>query len=424
MGWLISRGSLTHEQLRVVESGWDCHRLVLGSPGSGKTLAALHRAKHLVEENGTPADRFRLLVYTGVLKAYISAALGELDLPENCVTTFDSWCRDYYRNKIDSHLPWSKPNRTFDWEAIRGAVWERTRSRTHNEEHFEFVIVDEGQDLDRRDYETLAAVSRHITVFMDPKQKLYRRDADELGVAKVLGLQSRNLSLLDAYRCSPHIVQLGAKFVQNSAERDYFVEQNSQGFQGQRQLPHLYLAEDADDERRHLINVLRTRMDRGGGERIGILFPTIRHVFGYARALTEAGLLVEVKVRSNRKKKKGTPPAIDFGSTAPKLMPFPSAKGLTFDTVIMPRFNRRFFGRIGEALLERWVFVGITRATKWVCISTTDGENTLFMERFAALEKRQNMAITRGSSTVVSVPDKKVRSSSKGGKSDPSSWIG
>lgn len=389
MSWLVPRNELTVEQSRAVESSVEQHRLVLGSPGSGKTIVLLHRARHLIDNYGIPPERCRLFVFTNALKAYIRAALRDLALPDDCVMTFDAWCGEYYQARINKRLPWSDGSR--DWQAIRRAVWEKTRGLTGSDRFLDFVMVDEGQDLDRRDFETLAAVAQHVTVFMDPKQKLYERDAEELGVARALGLRRRNLVLLDAYRCSPYIVQAGASFVRDAEERQQFIEQNPPVKKGERQLPLLYLAGSADDERANLVEVVRTRIDRN--ERIAILLPTKRHMFGYALALREAGLEAEIN-QSARKKEDALPP-IDFGTPLPKLMPYPSSKGLTFDTVLMPRLNRKFLERIDPERLERWLFVGITRATRWIYVSTTDGENALFLDRFRELERRKQMTIQR-----------------------------
>ncbi len=116
-------------------------------------------------------------------------------------------------------------------------------------------------------------------------------------------------------------------------------------------------------------------------------------MFGYALALREAGLEAEIN-QSARKKEDALPP-IDFGTPLPKLMPYPSSKGLTFDTVLMPRLNRKFLEEKDPDLLERWLFVGITRATRWIYFSTTDGEDTLFLNRFRELERRKQMTIQR-----------------------------
>ena len=390
MSWLIPRNELTVEQSRTVELSSTQHRLVLGSPGSGKTIVLMHRARHLIDAGRASPERCRLFVYTNSLVAYIRAALGDVDLPDDCVMTFDRWCCDFYEEWIGKRLP--QRRRQIDWEAVRQAVWQRTHLRKAVDCIFDFVMVDEGQDLDRRDFETLTAVAKHVTVFMDPKQKLYERDAEELGVAAALGLPGRNSVLLEAFRCSPFIVQAGASFIRDEVERQQFIQQNPPIDKGERQLPLLYLASDTQDELAHLVEVIRARIDRN--ERIAILLPTVQLSFLYAYALRDAGLEVEVNQTPHRKAV--DLPSIDFSTPAPKLMAFPSSKGLTFDTVLMPRWDKDAIPRFGTRRLERWLFVGITRATRWVYVSTTDGEEALFLERFRGLQQREKMTIQVG----------------------------
>ena len=390
MSWLIPRNELTVEQSRTVELSSTQHRLVLGSPGSGKTIVLMHRARHLIDSGWASPERCRLFVYTNSLLAYIRAALRDMDLPDDCVMTFDAWCCDFYEQWIGKRLPHRRQK--IDFAAVRQAVWQRTHLRKAVDRMFDFVMVDEGQDLDRRDFETLTAVAKHVTVFMDPKQKLYERDAEELGVAAALGLPGRNCVLLGAYRCSPFIVQAGAAFISDEVERKQFILQNPPIDKGERQLPLLYLAHDNDDELAQLIDVIRARIDRN--ERIAILLPTVQFSFLYAYALRDAGLEVEVNQTPHRKAV--DLPSIDFSTPAPKLMAFPSSKGLTFDSVLMPRWDRKAIPRFGSMRLERWLFVGITRATRWVYVSSTDGAETLFLKRFRGLQQREVMTIQQG----------------------------
>ncbi len=461
MSWLVPRNELTPEQIRAVESSPEQHCLFLGSPGSGKTIVLLHRARHLIDHYGIPPNRCRLLIYTKALKAWIRAGLRDLrpvrraetrsgestlgawiraglrvfrslrragtgsrgsllgdhlraglrdlDLPNDCVMTFDAWCGEHYRKRVSETLP--QNGRSRDWNAIRQAVWEDSRRLAGPRRLLDFVMVDEGQDLDRRDFETLARVAKHVTVFMDPKQKIYEGGADVAGVKSALGPRLSMRVLPEAYRCSSHVVQVAASFVSGEAEREQWVGQNPPREAGERQLPLLCLAGSADDERANLIEVVRTRIDRS--ERIAILVPDNRLMRRYADWLREAGLEVEVKdgwrekpfrrqvsgagIRTGtvryRPKKKAALSALDFRTQAPKVMPYPSAKGLTFDTVLMPGLNREALKKRAPDLLERWLFVGITRATGWIYLSTTDGERALFLDRFRELERRKQLTI-------------------------------
>lgn len=299
MTWLVPREELTVAQERAAALNPTEHRLILGSPGSGKTIVLLHRARHLVDTYSTPPERYRIFVFTRVLKAYIRTALEDLDLPDECVMTFDAWCTEFYRAHVNPRIPWDTENKTFNFDAVHQGVWEKTRSTGSTDKPFDFVLVDEGQDLDTRAFEIIQAVSHHVTVFMDHKQQLYDSGADEQGILHALGLRRRNLSLLDAYRCSPYIVQVASSFIRDSSERDAFIEQHPP-LKTARQMPLLYLAANAEDERAHLVDMVRNRIDKN--DRMAILFPTKRHVYGYARALLEAGLEVEVPRQGKRKK--------------------------------------------------------------------------------------------------------------------------
>ncbi len=387
MTWLVPRAQLTSAQLRAVEMDPREHRVVLGSPGSGKTLVALHRARHLADEFSTPPERFRIFVFTNALKAYIQSALADLRLPGECVLTFDQWCREYYRAHIGRHLPWS--GNTPDFQAIRSAI--RSRVRAGISATLDFAMVDEGQDLDLAAYEILARVAHHLTVFMDSKQRLYETDASERGVLRALGLRHGS-ALLDAYRCTPYIARVAASCIRDEAERERFLEQNQRPGAGERQKPLVHIASGAGDAREHLIEVLRTCVDRR--DRVGMLLPSRSHLHGCARALAEAGLEVELPPQRWRTAG-GDWLAHDFASPRPKLMAYPSAKGLTFDSVLLPLFNRRHFRRkLRPELLERWLFVAFSRAIRWLYISGE--EEILHAERWRALERQGQLEILRG----------------------------
>src|SRR5438128_2412242 len=82
------------------------HRVIGGAPGSGKTQILLHRARHLLDTEGVDISRLRIFIYTNVLGDYIRSALNLLNLSDASVSTFDSWCREYYQQHVTGKLPW------------------------------------------------------------------------------------------------------------------------------------------------------------------------------------------------------------------------------------------------------------------------------------------------------------------------------
>jgi superfamily I DNA/RNA helicase len=358
--------------------------LIVGAPGSGKTQILLHRAAYLRDASKTSPDRFRIFVFTNVLKDYIRSACEDLRIPLSCASTFDAWCCDYYRANISRRLPWDYAARAYDFIAIRAAVGEHTGKI--GRPLFEFVLVDEGQDLDPEAFGTLLRIARHVTVCADYKQQIYRHGSSEEEIAMRLGLSRRNLSLLEAFRCSAYIVPLASEFIADSEERQAFARQTRTAA-GTRETPLLYHADDFDQEKRRLIEMVRVRL--GYGERIAVLLPRKSQVFGFATGLREHGLEVEVPARRGQ----GDDDGLDFASNLPKLLTYHSAKGLTFDSVLMPRLVSASFPRDSVSHIERLLFVGITRAARWVYLST------VMDDRLSALDRLQHLA-TSGKLTI------------------------
>ena len=395
MTWLVPRSGLTPQQLRAAELSAGTHRLIAGPPGSGKTMVLLHRARYLIDGRRVSPDRYRVLMFTNALKSYVQSAIEVLALPAECVMTFDAWCREFHATYIGPGRPGkatddrSTRKAEPDFEAIRRMVWEAIKAGRSDLPLYDFVLVDEGQDLDELAYRILAAVAAHVTVFMDHKQQLYEDGADEAAVLRALGLRKRNLTLLDAYRCSPYIVRVAAAFVPDEGDREDFVAQNAPRDHGSRRTPVLYLADGHQDLREDLYETVRSCV--AANERIAILLPTRRHVFGYAKGMVGAGF--DVEVPPQRGKRKAIAPPHDFASARPKLMAYPSAKGLTFDSVLMPGLRPRDLPKTTERA-ERWLFVGITRATRWAYFSGVGGD-CMFGSRFEALEREGQVTVRR-----------------------------
>lgn len=397
--WLIPRDELTPEQLRAIELSPNEHRVVFGAPGSGKTQVLLYRARYLMDTWKVNPERFRIFVFTNVLKHYIRSALHLLDLPEDCVMGFDKWCVDFYRSNIQGQLPWDQEQRSPDFPKIRRKVLEKlggnrpsTASRFlgklwHNPSHspiYDFALVDEGQDLDGTSFEILRAIARHITVCIDHKQQIYEHGSTKQDILAKLGLNQINMSLLEAFRCCPFIVKLSARLIDDAKEREAYLNQ-SRTFQTEKETPLLYLASDFEDEKRRLIEILRVRT-LNQDESIAILLPTKRKVYGFAQGIREAGIAVE------------TPKEMKFTNNLPKIMPYPSAKGLTFDTVLMPRLVQSSFSQIDASRVLRLLFVGITRATKWVYLSACQGQEITFLERLKPLAAENALTMQTWSS--------------------------
>ena len=100
--WLVPRDRLSVQQLAAVEASHRRHHVMVGGPGSGKTLVLLHRARFLWDTLGCEPGLFRVLVYTRVLKSYVEDALRTIGIPDSCVSTVDGLARELYQGAIGS----------------------------------------------------------------------------------------------------------------------------------------------------------------------------------------------------------------------------------------------------------------------------------------------------------------------------------
>ena len=107
MVWLIPFSNLTPAQQDAVQMDARSHKAIIGGPGAGKTLVLLHRLNLLYHRAGNNPDAVRLFVYTNTLKELIRAGNDMLEVPDECIGTFDKWCTDVYRARVSPNLPYA-----------------------------------------------------------------------------------------------------------------------------------------------------------------------------------------------------------------------------------------------------------------------------------------------------------------------------
>ena len=191
-----------------------------------------------------------------------------------------------------------------------------------------------------------------------PGSRFSRADSAKPKSSRALGVAQQTAALLPAYRNSPDVAKLASYFGNQFDGMNYTAKD--------RQKPCFYVAADWDDEIDQMAIIIREQMRLN--HKVCIIVPTNRDLYGVAKRLGERGVPVE-KATPPRG---GAPPA-DFNSLTPKIATYHSAKGLTFDCVILPKLVENNFQRVQGPRRHRLLLVGITRATQWVYLSTVRG---------------------------------------------------
>ncbi len=434
MNWLVPRSKLTVDQVRAIEMDIERHRAVVGSPRSGKTNVLLYRARHLMDNYPVPIGKYRIFVSSNAQKEYLRPALKEMDIPSDCVTTLGDWYRklrksylqemkskaresfvetfsaafDVWGKKLGlldkDDLKFLRNSLNFDkWIdqfydrkmanrlerknnfAISKIALNMTKLMTKSKFLYDFILVDDGQDVGKSAYGVLKTASMHVTTFMDSKQQASSRGAGEKEILSELELRRPNVNLLDIYGGPAHIAPVAAAFVGQELERAAFLTQYPVIEKGERQRPLLYLAQDDNDEINRLAEVARSCI--GNGDRVAILFTRLFDKQIYIEGLKNAGLMVDEI--DNEKE-------IDFNNGRPKAMACEKAKSLTFDTVLMPGLeSENRMPLLGsDSVSQEELFLGITRAERWVYFSAIEKECP-FLDRFEDLEWERKLTIQR-----------------------------
>lgn len=354
---------LTTEQQQFARLPTARHVAAIGAPGSGKTLVLLHRALQLIDRGIAP-ERVLIVTYTNALEDYIAAGLHEFGLPRSMVISFDDLVRRQYRRIT------GRARQRRDKPAGRD-LYERLRDEVHSlvsheasgglfdfEPLWDAILVDEAQDLSATDISTLTLLGRHVTVVLDGRQRLYERGGSTSDLLGALGLRYETTTLLSTFRCSENVIKIASSLAVDPEDRASLPAGVAR--RGAEITSLRVVAQSREEEEEHLKAALRARLD--AHQTCAVLLPERRWAFGLAKALRD-----EFSVEDQS--------SLDLTSGAVKVLTYHSAKGLSFDSVFLPRLyetNYSSVARMGPR--ESLLFVALTRATSYLFLSTVAGQ--------------------------------------------------
>lgn len=343
--------------------------LVSGPPGSGKTQALVQRADYLIQSQKISEEKIRLFVSTDVMEKFIRPEIKSLGYPEEIVATFDQWCHSFYVKNISQDSPRVYIDGRVDFKKIHYAVLIALQKNRDLLKTLEFVLVDDGQDLTPEAFKILCLVAQYITVFVDPHHKLSEEGASESQIIDTLKLNKGKFVLQGDFRSSRPVAELASFFIEDENFRNAYLSEVRFDDSTSEDFP-CFIAPSEEKELSQLSLVVRQRLVMK--DKVGILVPTNGLVHRVAKALEDRGIEAEKPIPLSAQNVIHRP--YDFGNDLPKITTFPMAKGLTFDSVLMPRLTENTFSKIPPILRHWHLFVGITRASKWVYMSTVKGQ--------------------------------------------------
>ncbi|MFP8903178.1 AAA family ATPase [Streptomyces atacamensis] len=315
------------------------NHVVSGPPGSGKSLLAAHRAVHLAL-TGRPT---LLLSRSNLLRQLLHGTLHGITVPGAPAeaATVHGWVlRRFGRDVPRTEDGW------FDWTDLVHRVAAALSTDDADTPH---LVVDEGQDLPPGFYRLARLAAASVTVFADECQRLTETNSTLTEITAALGRSTGRAEIAGNHRNTREIAALAEHF-RTGGPRPAPPARSGplpviRHYSGEKDI--------ADD--------IAATAARNPRHRIGVIVSSLRTATGLMRRLERADLAYEPRLYSSAASS-GRYRDIDLARPGVVLVHRASAKGLDFDTVVIPDTETDAATDPTSATLRMAYYVMITRA--------------------------------------------------------------
>jgi len=323
--FFIEDSKLTRDQEYILEKRTGSSFIVKGCAGSGKSILALWKAKHIQNEGkGT----FQFIVYTKALMQYMLDGISQVGIDSKNVNYH--W---YWKNKA------GKPSS-------------------------DYIIVDEAQDFTLEDIlEFKSKANKALFLYGDSAQQIYEfiQNRKTISIEEIYYHTKFPLEQLVFNHRLPKRIARVAQYV-NSEGDDLVNRCQNEGTENPKILEYLSFEKQLD----MIADIINNRSFVD----VGILFrhnETVKQAYHY---LTKKGLNVEAKY-DDKKDWTQNKMTLNFNSDNPKLMTYHSSKGLQFEAVFLPECSN-------ENGDKNPLYVAITRTYQSLYIMNSGKKSDFF----------------------------------------------
>ena len=290
----VEKESMDDEQLDLIGDTIDKSMIVAGCAGSGKSVIAMYKAQQILESKGDVI----LIAYTKSLNRYM---------------------RQGKENSLDERF-------FYHWQWIDQGMPKA-----------DYIIVDEIQDFDKEEImQFINAARKCFFFFGDTAQSIYRAFGKEtLTIDQISSMTGIKVSrLYNNYRLPKPIAKITQEYLGLTEEDNVRKYSESLYLSKENALPVFVECHSRQEQIDCIISIIRKNKYRN----VGILVPENDLVLEIMNAFTSEKFACEFKFNAgyNDYRNKDT---LNFKTEYPKLMTYHSAKGLQFETVILPFYQ-------------------------------------------------------------------------------------
>lgn len=331
------------EMLRMIDDDNFRSAIISGCPGSGKTTVSIYRLVRLVNQQ----VKVHLVTYQNLLVHAIRSLTQGHRVPNNCVSTFHKWYCPLVNSNFDTNDPPSAEQMIMDLQhssLVQSGLQE--------------ILVDEGQDLPQSVYLAIPRFTKRFFVGADDGQQVHPKHGAPTGQIEqslrehcepfsrfILGRNFRNT--YETYRFARQFMPQTNHVAWDETTLDRLLHEKRRGPK-----PVIITYRNLSSRNEHL----QTTLNNAKGN-VAVLCPMGKKGSASGESVEEIHDLIRKMGISATKYYSGLSKELENFKELEKCVvtTFKSAKGLEFDTVIIPRIN--YFQKIPE----EW-YVACTRA--------------------------------------------------------------
>ena len=363
---------LTKEQDAVLALRARGRHLVIGGPGTGKTVVCLLRARRHDREK----DDYMFLVWNHLLLRASTA------LFDGEASTWNSWFWCLFREIFGKGVPTLPPPEDATWKPIN---WEEVRRQVGSlrvgkgPTRVPLLVIDEGQDMPPGFYDSLNQLGfDHIFVAADQNQQI-KDENSSLEELKVNLCVDGNdvIELTYNHRNNYPIARLARAFYTGDPASP---PPDLPSRSGTIYTPRLYYMDDATMPR--IARSVLTHWDQDPKRLIGVIAPNNKVRKRYfdairskANTLTLDNGTPEIQTFHGERR-----PNVRFDQGGILVINAQACKGLEFDTVLLADIDQHRFSDPDRDRTRKLFYVMVSRARQRVAMFMNKGDNEAIEE--------------------------------------------
>ena len=345
---------LSKEQEAVRALPKEGQHLVVGGPGTGKSVLALIRARRHSRDN----DDYLFLVFNHLL----DRASGQLFGDGLNSRTWDGWFREMFREATRKSVPLQPPDQRGYWAIDWDGANEILKTLPDLVADFPYLVIDEGQDMPREFYSSLVNLGfERFFVVADQNQQIKEANSNRQDLENSLSINTEDVIELRAnYRNRYPVARLAREFYTGDPASP------PPDLPGERAgaVPRLF-SYRLEDIPKVACRILRFA-DRDPRQLIGVIAPNNPVRERYFDELQSAEVTLDNGRPSINTYYKDERAAVAFDEGGILVINAQACKGLEFDTVILADIDEHYHRRDDPDIAKRLFYVMIARARERV----------------------------------------------------------